>query len=254
MKKILTLSLFITFLGVTGVYAQTTQTNSTTLEVPIQGQTTVADLPAYISLVYNFAIGIVGLAALIMIGVGGYLYMTSHGNASQAEKGKEFITDAILGLVIVLVSYVVLRTINPNLVGNFSVDFSKMKTGGDAPPATWGLGQGLTQEQRNQYTQDYNNLTRERYFNNPEWVNNTPLNPGPNFQRVQDQRQKYSALQQRLNQLSIDSGALARRDFVNNVNGLGHNNPPSLDEIDEELNAFDDAVTARERGMSGGAH
>lgn len=121
---------------------QTNSDSSINLEVPIAGEEQVSGIGDYISKVYTFAVGVVGLAAVIMIMIGGYLYMTSHGNATQAEKGKDFITSAVLGLIIVLVSYVILRTINPNLVGNFATDFgSYFGSGGNVNNGSGGSGQ-----------------------------------------------------------------------------------------------------------------
>ncbi|KKP79587.1 MAG: hypothetical protein UR78_C0011G0001, partial [Candidatus Moranbacteria bacterium GW2011_GWF2_35_39] len=48
--------------------------------------------------------------------IGGYMYLTSAGNTAQTGKAKGVIFDAIAGLALALVSYVLLWTINPDLV------------------------------------------------------------------------------------------------------------------------------------------
>jgi hypothetical protein len=58
---------------------------------------------------------IVGICALFMITVGGYMYITSAGNNATMGKAKSIITDAIIGLVLALLAYLIFYTINPNL-------------------------------------------------------------------------------------------------------------------------------------------
>jgi len=70
----------------------------------------------YISAFYNFGIAIAAFLAVVLIMWGGFLYITASGISSQAEKGKSFIQGAFLGLVIVFSSYIMLATINPDLV------------------------------------------------------------------------------------------------------------------------------------------
>lgn len=70
----------------------------------------------YISALYNFGIAIAAFLAVVLVLWGGFLYITASGISSQAEKGKSFIQGAFLGLVIVFSSYILLATINPDLV------------------------------------------------------------------------------------------------------------------------------------------
>jgi len=70
----------------------------------------------YISAIYKFGIGAIGICALLMIIVGGYMYITSAGNNASMEKAKGVITDAIVGLLLAFSSYLILYIINPDLV------------------------------------------------------------------------------------------------------------------------------------------
>lgn len=72
--------------------------------------------PAYVNALYKFAIWSVGIAALLMISIGGFMYFTAAGNNSKMESGKKIISDALYGLIAVLVAWVLLHTINPDLV------------------------------------------------------------------------------------------------------------------------------------------
>jgi hypothetical protein len=73
-------------------------------------------LPALIIALYNFGIWTVGIAAMFMIVIGGFMYMTSAGNTSSVASAKGIIKDALLGLAAALGAYLILYVINPDLV------------------------------------------------------------------------------------------------------------------------------------------
>ena len=52
-----------------------------------------------------------GAAVLFIIIYGGYLFVTSSGNPQQVERAKHTLTYAILGLGVILLSWVILRVI-----------------------------------------------------------------------------------------------------------------------------------------------
>ena len=83
-------------------------------EIPGFGRPT--DFPGYLMAVYKFGLWTVGLAAMLMIIIGGYTYLTSAGNNATMGTAKKIITDAIAGLILALVSWVLLYAINPELV------------------------------------------------------------------------------------------------------------------------------------------
>lgn len=70
----------------------------------------------FVSQMYVFAVGLSGIAATIMIMVGGFLWLTAGGNNSQIENAKRYISSALLGLSLMLGSYVILYNVNPKLV------------------------------------------------------------------------------------------------------------------------------------------
>lgn len=85
--------------------------DSIELGVAIQGRTVVTGLADYIAASYRYAIGIVAIAAIVMIVYGGFRYLI--GSAmSDVSKGKKIIFDALMGLLIVLGAYLILQTIN----------------------------------------------------------------------------------------------------------------------------------------------
>ena len=82
----------------------------------IPGSGTTSDWCTYVSYIYKFGLWAVGIAALLMIGIGGFMYTTSAGNNASMEKAKGVITDAIAGLLLALTSWLILNTINPDLL------------------------------------------------------------------------------------------------------------------------------------------
>jgi hypothetical protein len=82
------------------------------LSVPFGSTNSVTGLPQYIATGYRFLVGIVAIVATIMVVYGGFRYLI--GSATEDVKtGKEIITDAIIGMIIVLGAYVILYTVNP---------------------------------------------------------------------------------------------------------------------------------------------
>src|SRR5690606_22709225 len=61
-----------------------------------------------------------GILAVIMITLGGIQYMTTDAISGKTE-GKAVITRALLGLMLALASWLILYTINPNIL-NFSLN------------------------------------------------------------------------------------------------------------------------------------
>ncbi|MDO8663335.1 MAG: hypothetical protein Q7K28_00630 [Candidatus Wildermuthbacteria bacterium] len=64
---------------------------------------------------YYFIIGISGFAAFIMLVWGGFQYLASAGNPTQISDAKDRIKNALLGLLLILISWLILQVINPDL-------------------------------------------------------------------------------------------------------------------------------------------
>jgi hypothetical protein len=73
------------------------------------------NLGGYLNLMIKLFIGICAVLAVIMIVLGGIEYMTS-GLISSKEHGKERILGAVFGLLLALGAYLLLYTINPDLL------------------------------------------------------------------------------------------------------------------------------------------
>lgn len=76
-----------------------------------QTETIASELDSF----YNSAIAIGGVAAVVMIIVGGIFFSVSGGSADKKSEGKKYITSALWGLVLLLGAFLILNTINPEL-------------------------------------------------------------------------------------------------------------------------------------------
>jgi len=95
-----------------------TTSGTTRLGLPIGGVSEIpkGDLAYFVNLVYNFAVAAGTSLAVIMIMFAGYKYITSSGNPEGIAEAKDILFGSITGLVIILLTYVILRTIDPNLL------------------------------------------------------------------------------------------------------------------------------------------
>ena len=83
---------------------------------PQKSVNTTGEVPAYFSYVYNGALTLAVALAIIMIVIGGIEYTTSWASPSAKGAAKTKIWSAIGGLVLALLSYLLLTTINPDLL------------------------------------------------------------------------------------------------------------------------------------------
>lgn len=120
-KKILLSLLFLFVLSCGAMYLVSSADAATglqyTLLEKIPGTEKVgSDLKGYIEAIYKIALIIIVLSAVLMLSIGGFMYMTSAGNTSAMGTAKAVIFDSIIGLVIALTAYLLLYVINPDLV------------------------------------------------------------------------------------------------------------------------------------------
>ncbi len=67
--------------------------------------------------ILNAVIGILGLACVIIIIVGGVNYMTSSGDAGKVKKAKDTILYGIIGLVICVLAFAIVNFVIKNIIG-----------------------------------------------------------------------------------------------------------------------------------------
>jgi len=73
------------------------------------------DLNQIVAWFYYFIIAVAGIAAFAMLVWGGVEWMTSAGSPARISSAKERISSAVLGLVLILASFLILQVINPEL-------------------------------------------------------------------------------------------------------------------------------------------
>jgi hypothetical protein len=102
-----------------GIFFSATPALAISISTAIPGMSNVSSSTspgAYIGAFYNFALMISGILALGAIVYGGVLYAMSAGNSSKQSEGRAWITSALTGLLLLGGAYLILYTINPNLV------------------------------------------------------------------------------------------------------------------------------------------
>lgn len=70
----------------------------------------------YIIVIYKYGIAVIGVLAVLAVAIGGVIWIMSAGNSGVIAQGKEWIISGILGLVLALGSFMLLATINKDLV------------------------------------------------------------------------------------------------------------------------------------------
>lgn len=61
--------------------------------------------------VISLLLFVAGAVAVVFIIVGGYRYITSAGNEETAEKGKNTVVNAVIGIAVIILSYVIINAI-----------------------------------------------------------------------------------------------------------------------------------------------
>jgi hypothetical protein len=113
-----------------------------TINPAIPGMGTVSSTTppgAWVSKIYDFALMIGGVLAFGAIVYGGVLYAASMGNPSKQSEGKEWVTSALLGVLLLGGAYLILYTINPDLVNLNLPNLTAINITGTLPmPGTGG--------------------------------------------------------------------------------------------------------------------
>ncbi|GEM_PF-6674729 len=86
------------------------------LKFQILSQGRVRDLADYIGLIFQYAVGVAGIFAVALIMWGGMKWIFSGGDQGAVKSAQETIRNAVIGLILALGAYLLLNTINPNLV------------------------------------------------------------------------------------------------------------------------------------------
>lgn len=84
-------------------------------------------LAKYIKAFYNWGLGIVGVLAAVTLMAAGLLWITSGGKSESIGTAKKMIGGSLTGLTLLLGSYFLLNTINPNLVNLPAIEIGSIE-------------------------------------------------------------------------------------------------------------------------------
>lgn len=75
------------------------------------GLASAQTLPDLLVTTIDILLILAGMIAVLFVIIGGFQYLTSAGNEEQAEKGKKSLINAIIGIVVVILSYTIIQVI-----------------------------------------------------------------------------------------------------------------------------------------------
>lgn len=82
----------------------------------------------------KWILGITGSLALFFFVYGGFVFLTSRGNASQVEKGKTILTQATIGIIIIFGAYLAVNFLVANVLkAKFTTEFKTEQPAAPAP-------------------------------------------------------------------------------------------------------------------------
>lgn len=80
--------------------------------------------------IVQVALGLLGILATVLIIFAGFKWMTAGGNEEQVSSAKKIMYQAVIGLVIIMSAYSIVRFILPQLFkATTNVDYSKVEQG-----------------------------------------------------------------------------------------------------------------------------
>jgi hypothetical protein len=134
-KTLLFLIIINILLPIGVVFAQDLEIDYPTIPGPsVTPGTTDLPLEYYFEYIYYFATAIAGILALLTVVYAGLQYVTSAGNPDKLGEAKKRIFAALLGLLILALTYPILYNINPELINLEVPDLVDIeKTPLDAP-------------------------------------------------------------------------------------------------------------------------
>ena len=116
MKNIFLITFLLFIICAPGIVAAQVQLETGLPNIPNNQLPAGTELPSYIKYLFIFGLGAITILALAQMMSGGIQYILAAGNIAKHEEAKDTIQQALLGLGLLLTSYLLLRTINPDLV------------------------------------------------------------------------------------------------------------------------------------------
>lgn len=89
-------------------------------EIDITKDKSTRAIAEYVKAIYKYGIGAVGIVSAIILMIGGLIWLTAGGSSERISEAKSYIGSSLMGLIIAILAYSILNTINPALV-NFKI-------------------------------------------------------------------------------------------------------------------------------------
>ncbi len=70
----------------------------------------------FVTTFYGWGLGVIGLVGLLFLIIGGYHIMLSKGDPASLQKGKSYITYAIIGILLAVFGFVFISIIGANIL------------------------------------------------------------------------------------------------------------------------------------------
>jgi Zn-dependent protease with chaperone function len=105
MKKILTISALAVIFTLTVVPALALTSDQLGLQYGTALGLGTRDIRNGVMSIIQYALGFLGIIAIVLMLYGGFLWLTSAGNEEKVGQAKKVIIAAVIGLVIIFVSY-----------------------------------------------------------------------------------------------------------------------------------------------------
>jgi len=102
------------------------------------------DIGSYLGSIFKIGIGLAGVFAVLMIIISGIQFIGGAASPSAHTEAKERMVNAILGLILALGSWLILNTINPNLLKT-NLELAEVTVTGSGPSGFVTQNQNLVQ-------------------------------------------------------------------------------------------------------------
>jgi hypothetical protein len=147
--------MFYSIVAVSPAYAETSGSKSYQLLAPLPNfgnSYTPGQFGKYVENIIKLSITVAAILAVLMIVLGGFKYMMSESVGKKSE-GKDQIQGAILGLIILAASFLILNTINPEILKfNLTIQGVNVPPASDQPSASTISEQTPLQQQTREST------------------------------------------------------------------------------------------------------
>lgn len=88
-----------------GKYLGQTGLSGTTSDNPVTSDTSANRLFLFIGKIINVAFGLLGIVFVVLILYAGFTWMTAQGDTKAVDKAKTMLTQAVIGLIIMVLAY-----------------------------------------------------------------------------------------------------------------------------------------------------